>query len=73
MFQKNIRDIISPRDKELSSREMNRAKRMARQAVNKQKSRENLDDNVDEPEAKKVKLEVKEEQNSYFGKWNPLL
>lgn len=57
-------------NKELSSREMNRAKRKARQAINKQKSRENLDDNMfnDEPDKKKVKTEIKEEYTIQYGK-----
>lgn len=59
-------------NKELSSREMNRAKRKARQAVNKQKSRENLEDNTytDEPDKKKVKTELKEEYTIQYGKRN---
>lgn len=51
---------------------MNRAKRKARQAINKQKSRENLDDNTfnDEPDKKKVKTEIKEEYTIQYGKKN---
>lgn len=57
----------------LSCREMNRAKRKARQAVNKQKSRDVVDDNhhnseTIEPDKKKIKTEVKEENVVSFGK-----
>lgn len=51
---------------------MNRAKRKARQAINKQKSRENLEDNavIDEPDKKKVKTEAKEEMTIQCGKFH---
>lgn len=63
--------MISPLNKELSLREINRAKRKARQAVHKQRSRENvLDDNSsEEPERKKPKTEVKEEYAIQFGEF----
>lgn len=60
----------------LSSREINRAKRKARQAISKQKSREPSDENnsfstsVEEPDKKKIKLEeVKniKEENPVLG------
>lgn len=54
-----LRDIItSASEAGLSSREMNRAKRKARQAFNKQKSREPIDEDF-EPDKKKNKFEEK--------------
>lgn len=57
----------------LSSREMNRARRKARQAVNKQRSREPPEDtNSEEPDKKKIRLEdlkIKEENNLSFSKY----
>lgn len=50
---------------------MNRARRKARQAVSKQRSREPTDDLLEEPDKKKVKLEdlkIKEEHNLSFSK-----
>lgn len=50
----------------LSSREMNRAKRKARQAVNKQRSRDMSEEGGEEPDKKKSKMEdfkAKEENN----------
>lgn len=44
---------------------MNRAKRKARQAGNKQKSRDTED--IDDVELKKIKIEVKEESTSSCG------
>lgn len=60
--------MSSEREHGLSSREMNRARRKARQAINKQRSREPGDETTaDEPDKKKVKTEepnVKEEPYS---------
>lgn len=68
-FQKNITEVISCSKEGLSSREMNRAKRKARQAVNKQRSREAMEENNgDEGERKKMKTEVKEEYTIQYGK-----
>ncbi|CAG9763742.1 unnamed protein product [Ceutorhynchus assimilis] len=56
--------ICSGNDGGLSCREMNRARRKARQAVNKQQLQKTLsEDNNggDEPERKKIKIEIKEE------------
>ncbi|XP_057659908.1 TATA-binding protein-associated factor 172 isoform X3 [Diorhabda carinulata] len=67
--KKNVRDIIcpSPSNKELSLREINRAKRKARQAVHKQKSRDNIDESSsDEPDKKRTKTELKEECTVQF-------
>ncbi|XP_050515682.1 TATA-binding protein-associated factor 172 isoform X1 [Diabrotica virgifera virgifera] len=65
--RKNVQEVICPTNKELSLREINRAKRKARQAVSKQRSRDNLDDNSsEEPEKKKPKTELKEEYTSQF-------
>lgn len=54
----------------LSSREMNRARRKARQAVNKQRSRdpEETTSNGEEPEKKRIKIELKEDSNNSIGK-----
>lgn len=63
-LQKPLRDVIAGPGS-LSSREMNRAKRKARQAINKQRSRD-LSEDAEEPDRKKLKLEdlkVKEENN----------
>ncbi|KAB0793551.1 hypothetical protein PPYR_13171 [Photinus pyralis] len=63
--RKPLRDIVSGPGKiiGLSSREMNRARRKARQAVSKQRSREPADDNnFEEPDKKKTKFE---EDNNY--------
>lgn len=64
--------MSSEREHGLSSREMNRARRKARQAINKQRSREPGDETTaDEPDKKKVKTEepnVKEEPYS-IGKF----
>lgn len=50
-------------DVSLSSREMNRARRKARQSLfHKQKSKESHDDS-DEPEKKRFKSEDKKEEN----------
>ncbi|EFA08205.1 TATA-binding protein-associated factor 172-like Protein [Tribolium castaneum] len=64
--RKPLRDLISSVSEGLSSREMNRAKRKARQAVYKQRSRdpEETTSNGDEPEKKRIKIEVKDESNS---------
>jgi hypothetical protein len=50
---------------------MNRAKRKARQAVHKQRSREpeETTSNGDEVERKRPKLEPKEENNVSMGMW----
>ncbi|VEN44259.1 unnamed protein product [Callosobruchus maculatus] len=61
--KKHVSDVIDCRDKELSSREINRAKRKARLAVSKQK-KENSEDNGDEPELKRMKSDVSEESMS---------
>lgn len=54
----------------LSSREMNRAKRKARQAVNKQRSREAADENNgEEVEKKRIKTDIKEEYTIQFGEF----
>mgnify|MGYP005984594061 FL=1 len=52
---------------------MNRAKRKARQAVYKQRSREpeETTSNGEEPERKKLKVEVKEESNTSMGMFSP--
>lgn len=47
---------------------MNREKRKARQAVLKQRSRE-PEDGGDEPDKKKIKVEVKEENNASLGEF----
>lgn len=58
--RKPLRDVIyEVGDIGLSSREKNRAKRKARQAVNKQKSREPTVEEDSEPEKKKTKTEEK--------------
>ncbi|CAH0564280.1 unnamed protein product [Brassicogethes aeneus] len=60
--RKPVSDVISRPSEALSSREMNRARRKARMAISKQRSRDVGDDcNGDEPEKKKIKTEVKEE------------
>ncbi|CAG9863360.1 unnamed protein product [Phyllotreta striolata] len=61
--KKNVTEVISPLNKELSLREINRAKRKARQAVNKQRSRDNVfeENGSEEPDKKKIKSESKEE------------
>ncbi|XP_018335221.1 TATA-binding protein-associated factor 172 [Agrilus planipennis] len=71
--KKSVKDVIFG-EVGLSSREMNRAKRKARQAVNKQRSREPNDEpattNGDEPEKKRIKFEdlrVKEEMHQGFS------
>ncbi|KAJ8978247.1 hypothetical protein NQ317_012603 [Molorchus minor] len=67
VVKKNLREVISCTKEGLSSREMNRAKRKARQAVNKQRSRETADENGgEEPERKKTKTEFKEEYAIQF-------
>lgn len=68
-MQKPLRDLISSVGEcSLSSREKNRAKRKARQAIGKQRSRdvgeEAATTNGDEPDKKKIKFEdvkIKEE------------
>lgn len=69
-MQKPLRDLISSVGEcSLSSREKNRAKRKARQAIGKQRSRDMSEEaavatNGDEPDKKKIKLEdvkIKEE------------
>lgn len=60
--QKPLRDLISSVGEcSLSSREKNRAKRKARQAVGKQRSRDVGEDatttNGEEPDKKKIKLD----------------
>ncbi|CAH1116110.1 unnamed protein product [Phaedon cochleariae] len=65
-IRKNVQEVISFVNKELSCREMNRAKRKARQAINKQKSRDNLEESsCEEPDKKKLKTEIKEDCNSF--------
>ncbi|KAG5883002.1 hypothetical protein JTB14_033457 [Gonioctena quinquepunctata] len=65
-IRKNVREVIDLVNKELSSREMNRAKRKARQAISKQRSWDNSDENgCDEPDKKKAKTEIKEEYNNF--------
>ncbi|KAJ8949069.1 hypothetical protein NQ318_016971 [Aromia moschata] len=61
VIKKNLKEVISCTNEGLSSREMNRAKRKARQAVNKQRSREATEENGEEPDKKKNKMEIKEE------------
>ncbi|KAJ8933842.1 hypothetical protein NQ314_013764 [Rhamnusium bicolor] len=62
VIRKNVQEIISCGNEGLSSREMNRAKRKARQAINKQRSREAAEENNgEEPDKKKIKTEIKEE------------
>ncbi|KAL3274370.1 hypothetical protein HHI36_015768 [Cryptolaemus montrouzieri] len=63
-LRKPLHEFISTVSDTLSCRERNRAKRKARQAVGKQRSREMGEDcsiNGDESDKKKVKVEVKEE------------
>jgi TATA-binding protein-associated factor len=64
-LQKPLSVLISSAREGLSTREMNRAKRKARQAVHKQRSREpeETTSNGDEVERKRPKLEPKEENN----------
>lgn len=59
----------------LSSREMNRAKRKARQAVHKQRSREPADEMSanDEPDKKRVKAEDVKAKDDYFAGEFPIL
>ncbi|KAF7266582.1 hypothetical protein GWI33_020089 [Rhynchophorus ferrugineus] len=65
VVKESVTNVIS-KVQGLSSREMNRAKRKARQAVNKQRSRDVGDDTSgDEPEKKKLKTEIKEENIMY--------
>ncbi|KAK9885123.1 hypothetical protein WA026_010638 [Henosepilachna vigintioctopunctata] len=62
--RKAVHEIIPGVGDTLSCRERNRAKRKARQAVGKQKSRDVAEDgpaNGDEPDKKRLKLEIKEE------------
>ncbi|XP_066254641.1 TATA-binding protein-associated factor 172 [Euwallacea similis] len=64
-MKRPVEDVICSVTEGLSCREMNRAKRKARQAGNKQKSRD-VDENShngDESERKKIKTEVKEENS----------
>lgn len=59
-----LQEFISTVSEQLSCRERNRAKRKARQAVNKQRSQDAVVEtttNGDEPDRKKIKVEVKEE------------
>ncbi|KAL1494003.1 hypothetical protein ABEB36_009678 [Hypothenemus hampei] len=55
-----VGDVICRTTEGMSCREVNRAKRKARQAVNKQKSRE-VGEDLEESERKKIKTEIKEE------------
>lgn len=62
IVKKPVKEVICSVTEGLSCREMNRAKRKARQAVNKQRSRDVGEDNHlngDEPDKKKIKTEIK--------------
>ncbi|XP_017770468.1 PREDICTED: TATA-binding protein-associated factor 172 [Nicrophorus vespilloides] len=62
--RKPLRDLISSASEVgLSSREKNRAKRMARQATSKQRSKDPAEDGSDEPEKKKIRIEDNKDEN----------